>query len=82
MKNVKNLIGGKISYAEDQYEALKGVDALLILTEWPVFRTPDFDQMEATLKNKVIFDGRNLYDMERMIDKGYYYNSIGRKLIS
>jgi UDPglucose 6-dehydrogenase len=82
MNNVKNLIGDKISYAEDQYSALKRADALLILTEWPVFRTPDFDEMEATLKNKVIFDGRNLYDLERMIDRGYYYNSIGRKLIS
>jgi UDPglucose 6-dehydrogenase len=82
MNNVKNLIGDKIHYAEDQYEALKGADALLILTEWSVFRTPDFDQIGATLKNKVIFDGRNLYDLERMIDNGYYYNSIGRKLIS
>ncbi len=82
MNNVKSLIGDKITYAEDQYSALKRADALLILTEWSVFRTPDFDEMEATLKNKVIFDGRNLYDLERMIDKGYYYNSIGRKLIS
>ena len=82
MNNVKNLIGDKIHYAEDQYEALKGADALLILTEWSVFRTPDFDQIGATLKNKVIFDGRNLYDLERMNDNGYYYNSIGRKLIS
>jgi len=82
MKNVKNLIGDKISYAEDQYEALKNADALLIVTEWSVFRTPDFDQMDELLKSKVIFDGRNLYDLEKMIDCGYYYNSIGRKLIS
>jgi UDPglucose 6-dehydrogenase len=81
MNNVKKLIGDKITYAEDQYEALKDADALLIVTEWSVFRTPDFDQIEKLLKNKVIFDGRNLYDLEKMIDCGYYYNSIGRKLI-
>src|SRR6195952_1513243 len=79
--NVKELIGDKITYAEDQYEALKGADALLIVTEWSVFRTPDFEQMDAILKSKVIFDGRNLYDLQKMIDCGYYYNSIGRKVI-
>ena len=82
MKNVKNLIGDKIKYADDQYEALKGADALLIVTEWSVFRTPDFDQIDSLLKNKVIFDGRNLYDLQKMEECGYYYNSIGRKLIS
>jgi len=82
MNNIKALVGDKIGYAEDQYEALDGADALLIVTEWSVFRTPDFDQVEKLLKNKVIFDGRNLYDLEKMIDCGYYYNSIGRKLIS
>ncbi|GAC1308128.1 MAG: UDP-glucose/GDP-mannose dehydrogenase family protein [Mucilaginibacter sp.] len=81
MKNVRNLIGDKISYATDQYEALKGADALLIVTEWPVFRTPDFDRIDNLLESKVIFDGRNLYDLEKMIDCGYYYNSIGRRLI-
>jgi UDPglucose 6-dehydrogenase len=79
--NVKALVGDKIQYAEDQYAALKGADALLIATEWSVFRNPDFDRMEETLTNKVIFDGRNLYDLQKMIDLGYYYNSVGRKLI-
>jgi UDPglucose 6-dehydrogenase len=82
MKNVKNLIGDKIDYADDQYEALKGADALLIVTEWSVFRNPEFDQIDALLKSKVIFDGRNLYDLNKMEECGYYYNSIGRKLIS
>jgi len=82
IKNVQNLIGDKITYAADQYEALVDADALLIVTEWSVFRTPDFDQIDKLLKNKVIFDGRNLYDLGKMIDCGYYYNSIGRKLIS
>lgn len=81
MSNVKALVGDKIQYAEDQYAALKGADALLIATEWSVFRNPDFDRMEETLTNKVIFDGRNLYDLQKMIDLGYYYNSVGRKLI-
>jgi len=81
MPNIKNLLGDKIAYANDQYEALDGADALLILTEWSVFRTPDFDKVEQLLKSKVIFDGRNLYDLQKMIDCGYYYNSIGRKII-
>jgi len=81
MSNVKALLGDKISYAENQYNALEGADALLIVTEWSVFRTPDFELLENQLKNKVIFDGRNLYDLQKMIDCGFYYNSIGRKVI-
>jgi UDPglucose 6-dehydrogenase len=81
MPNVKQLLGDQISYAEDAYSALDGADALLIVTEWSLFRNPDFDLMEQKLKNKVIFDGRNLYDLQKMIDLGYYYNSIGRQLI-
>ena len=81
MNNIKALLGDKISYADDQYDALKDADALLIVTEWSVFRTPDFDLLENLLKNKVIFDGRNLYDLQKMIDCGFYYNSIGRKVI-
>jgi len=82
MANVKALVGDKISYAENQYEALKNADALLIATEWSVFRNPDFEKLEEMLTNKVIFDGRNLFDLQKMIDLGYYYNSIGRKLIT
>jgi UDPglucose 6-dehydrogenase len=81
MPNVKALLGDKISFADDQYEALRDADALLIVTEWSVFRTPEFDQVESLLKNKVIFDGRNLYDLQKMIDCGFYYNSIGRKIV-
>ncbi|WP_316824613.1 UDP-glucose/GDP-mannose dehydrogenase family protein [Pedobacter miscanthi] len=81
MGNVKNLIGDQVNYAKNQYEALEGADALLIATEWSVFRNPDFDKIDHILKNKVVFDGRNLYDLQKMIDLGYYYNSIGRKLI-
>jgi len=82
MPNIKALLGDKIKYAKDHYEVLHGADALLILTEWSVFRTPDFEQAEKLLKSKVIFDGRNLYDLQKMIDCGFYYNSIGRKIIS
>jgi UDPglucose 6-dehydrogenase len=81
MSNVKGLLGDKIAYAENQYTALKNADALLIVTEWSVFRTPDFDRVADLLKNKVIFDGRNLYDLQKMIDCGFYYNSIGRKIV-
>jgi UDPglucose 6-dehydrogenase len=81
MANVKAILGDKITYAENQYEVLKDADALLIVTEWSLFRTPDFNKIEGLLKAKVIFDGRNLYDLEKMIDCGYYYNSIGRKEI-
>jgi len=81
MENVKNVIGDKVVYAENQYDALTGADALLIATEWSVFRNPDFEKMEEKLVNKVVFDGRNLYDLNKMIELGYYYNSIGRKLV-
>jgi UDPglucose 6-dehydrogenase len=81
MNNVRNLIGSKISYAADPYSALHDADALLIVTEWSLFRTPDFDQVGKLLKNKVIFDGRNLYDLQKMIECGFYYNSIGRKIV-
>jgi UDPglucose 6-dehydrogenase len=82
MSNVKALFKDKINYTENQYDALKDADALLIVTEWSVFRTPDFDKVGDLLKNKVIFDGRNLYDLQKMIDCGFYYNSIGRKVIA
>jgi UDPglucose 6-dehydrogenase len=82
MKNVEQMIGDKISYADNQYDALKDADALLIVTEWSLFRTPDFTKVESLLKAKVIFDGRNLYDLDKMIDCGFYYNSIGRKVVS
>ncbi len=81
MENVKRLKGDAIKYAADAYEAVQGADALIIVTEWSLFRTPDFDRIEAGLKSRVIFDGRNLYDLQKMIDCGYYYNSIGRKTI-
>jgi UDPglucose 6-dehydrogenase len=79
MPNVKGQIGDKIKYAENQYQALEGTVALIIATEWSEFRTPDFDMMEQQLKeNKIIFDGRNLFDVGKMNELGYHYESIGR----
>lgn len=81
MDNVKGTIGDKIEYSNDQYSMLNGCDALLIATEWSAFKNPDFDRMKKALKAPIIFDGRNIYDLERMEDSGFYYNSIGRKTI-
>jgi len=78
MNNVKQLIGDKITYAESQYEALEGADALIIATEWNEFRTPNFLKIVTSLKNKVIFDGRNLFDIAAIKELGFYYESIGR----
>lgn len=82
MDHVKKLKGDVVKFGDNQYDILKDADALMIVTEWSVFRTPDFDKMSSLMKNKVIFDGRNLYDLQKMIDCGYYYNSIGRKVIN
>ncbi len=78
MPNVKNTIGDKIKYADSQYGALKNADALVIATEWSEFRTPDFEVIDSLLKGKVIFDGRNLFDVKFITGLGYHYESIGR----
>jgi UDPglucose 6-dehydrogenase len=81
MQNVKKIFGDKVYFANDQYDALTGADSLLIATEWPVFRTPDFEKIEKTLKAKVIFDGRNLYELKQMRDHDFTYYSIGRESV-
>lgn len=78
MNNVSQAIGDKIEYAESQYAALKDADALIIATEWNEFRTPDFLKIVSNLKNKVIFDGRNLFDVATIRELGFHYESIGR----
>lgn len=80
-ENVRNTIGDKVTYVEDQYSVLEKCDALLIATEWGIFKNPDFDRVKALLKEPLIFDGRNMYDLERMKREGFYYNSIGRQTI-
>lgn len=78
MPNVKRLVGDKIIFSENQYDCLKDADALVIATEWNEFRTPDFLQIVSALKQKVIFDGRNLFDINAIRELGFYYESIGR----
>ena len=79
MDNVKGRLGDRIAFAEDPYSAIEGADALLICTEWQVFRTPDFDRMKRALNTPLIFDGRNLYDVDDMQKEGWEYTSIGRR---
>lgn len=81
MANVNAIYGEQLIYAANQYEAIDGADFLVIATEWNAFRSPDFDRIEKLLKSKVIFDGRNLYDIADMEKMDYYYYSIGRKLV-
>ena len=81
MENVKGILGNKIQFCETPYEAAENADAIFIATEWPEFRTPDFEKLSSLLKNKVIFDGRNLYDLAQMKEHGYTYFSIGRETI-
>ena len=81
MENVKEILGSKIQYCQTPYEAAENADAIFIATEWPEFRTPDFEKLSTILKTKVIFDGRNLYDLSLMKDLKYTYYSIGRETI-
>jgi UDPglucose 6-dehydrogenase len=81
MSNVKKQKNYPIHYAQDQYSLLENADALLICTEWSMFRNPDFELMKKSMKEAVIFDGRNLYETDKMQDLGWTYYSIGRKTI-
>jgi UDPglucose 6-dehydrogenase len=81
MENVKGVLKDKITFVEHQYEALEGADALLIATEWAAFRNPDFRMITEKLKEPKIFDGRNLFDLEAMKERGFYYESIGRQTV-
>lgn len=83
MENAKFLfadLGDAVQYFDDEYECAKGADALCVVTEWSQFRRPDWDVLSSTLKEKLVFDGRNLYDPDRMAEQGYTYYAIGRGL--
>jgi UDPglucose 6-dehydrogenase len=82
MENVKRIVGDKIEFCATPYDAAEGADAIFIATEWPEFRTPDFDKLASILNGKVIFDGRNLYELTQMKELGYVYYSIGREVIN
>jgi len=79
--NIKKIFGKKVKYASNMYSALKGADALVIMTEWNVFRTPDFNKIKKALAEPLIFDGRNVFDIAEMERLGFTYHSIGRKTI-
>jgi len=81
MENVGKIFGDKIELVADQYEALIDADALVVVTEWNVFRTPSFNVMSQLMKNKAVFDGRNVYSLEEMQELGFHYESIGRTII-
>lgn len=81
MNNVKEIMGDKITYGTNEYETLQDADALAIVTEWNEFRNPDFDKIRAALKQPFIFDGRNVFTLEKMAELGFYYESIGRSTI-
>ncbi len=81
IENFKEIFGDEISYGESMYDILEGADALAIMTEWPVFRTPDFEKIKSTMNSNVIFDGRNLYHLDDMEKQGFVYNSIGRNVV-
>ncbi|WP_298418043.1 UDP-glucose/GDP-mannose dehydrogenase family protein [uncultured Kordia sp.] len=79
MDNVKAKLGDKLTYANSMYEAIANTDALIICTEWSIFRTPNFKKLRENLNQPIIFDGRNLYDVADMEKEGFTYFSIGRK---
>ncbi len=78
MENTSRIFGNNVNFTENQYEALKDADALIIVTEWSVFRSPDFEKMKTLLKNPCIFDGRNIFTVQKMEEQGFHYTSIGR----
>ena len=82
MENTKKVFGNKVNFCADQYQTLEDAEALLIMTEWSEFRTPDFDTIESKLKHKVVFDGRNIFNAAAMKEMGFYYESIGRQTIN
>ena len=81
MPNVKRKYGDKLNYTDNMYDAVIGVDALIICTEWSIFRTPDFSKLKENMVESIIFDGRNLYDINDIKNEGFNYVSIGRKSI-
>jgi UDPglucose 6-dehydrogenase len=82
MENVRNIWGDKLYYAQDQYDTLTGASALIVVTEWSEFRNPNFEQIKDTMKHPVIFDGRNVYSLEKMAELPFYYQSMGRNTIN
>jgi len=82
MPNVRGVVGDKIIYTENMYDALDGADCLIVATEWSEFRNPNFERMKEAMRSKVIFDGRNVFSLEKMEEMDFIYHSIGRKTIN
>ena len=82
MHEAQRILGDKVKFCKDMYEALIGADALAVVTEWSEFRLPNFKVMERLMNEKVLFDGRNIFDLEQIVDFGFVYHSIGRKPIN
>ena len=80
-ENVKRIFGEKIEYSKDMYSCVENADCLLIATEWSEFKNPNFDLLAQKMKNKAIFDGRNMFSLDQIKNTGFYYKSIGRKII-
>lgn len=80
--NMERIYGDKLNYGSNAYDILKDADSLLICTEWSEFTSPDFDKMKSLMKDPVVFDGRNLFDLEVMVSNGFHYESVGRKIIN
>ena len=80
-ENVKRIFGDQIEYTKDMYSCVENADCLLIATEWSEFKNPNFDLLAQKMKNKVIFDGRNMFSLDQIENTGFYYKSIGRKII-
>ncbi|MCZ2443390.1 MAG: UDP-glucose/GDP-mannose dehydrogenase family protein [Flavobacteriales bacterium] len=81
MENAKKILGDNVMFCNNPYHAAEGADALIIATEWSVFRTPDFERLMQLMKNKLIFDGRNIFSLNKMEELGFHYYSIGRRTI-
>lgn len=81
MDNLRKIYGDKIQFAQNAYDVLQDADALVIITEWNVFRSPDFDMMRSMMRQHIIFDGRNVFDLQEIKSQGFYYESIGRKVV-
>lgn len=82
MNNVRQLLGERVHYARNQYDALEDAHAMILVTEWSEFRNPDFERIQATMKHPVVFDGRNVYALDKMQQMGFYYHSIGRQVVN
>ena len=82
MEEAKKTLGDKVEFGRDLYDVMIDANALVLVTEWPEFRIPNFKLLTRIMKEKVIFDGRNIYDPSELIENGFTYFGIGRKTVS